>query len=106
MTDDLKVRVLEQGDEQFDEMAIAVELYRSIMAAAVESPTPNDLSTHMSAAMVFAGTIFGSMIIGGIVRDQDKRRAVESAAHNFREGIEIGKRRALRIMQEEMGGTA
>lgn len=65
-----------------------------------------EMSALMTAAMVFAGTTFGKLIVAGLATEGDKRRTVEAAAANFRTGIDIGKRAALRAVVEHCEGEA
>lgn len=99
-------RVAEQGDPMFDRTTALVDVFREALAVVTPTPDHNDLITAMTAACVFAGTLAGTLIGTGLLRDQDKRRLVKNMEHNFRQGIDIGKRRALNIAAEQFGGTA
>ncbi|BBC99120.1 hypothetical protein [Sphingobium sp. YG1] len=96
-------RVAKEGDATFDQMTEFVEAYRATMAERISATDPNDMSVAMVAAMIFAGTLAGSLISIGLFRDQDKRRLLKTMEHNFREGIGVGQRRAHRIAAEQFG---
>ncbi len=59
----------------------------------------------MTAAVHFAGGLLGQLIVIGAAKEQDKRRATEAAATNFRAGIEIGRRSALRAVTKHTQGN-
>lgn len=60
----------------------------------------------LTAGAVLSGGMFGRLLIVGAAKEQDKRRAAEACAKNFRSGIDIGKRAALRVGAEHFGGHA
>jgi hypothetical protein len=72
-----------------------------------DSINPDAISHAATAAAIMAGTFFGNAIIGGLATDQDKRRAGEAFARNFKVGINIGKRQGERAAAEmPVGGHA
>lgn len=106
--DPIPLKTLVAGDSQFDQIVELAEFLRLNFVAAMpeDAGTPEGQALAMTAAEVFSGILFGGLIIGGVVSDQDKRRAADMAARNFRTGVDIGKRRALRIAAEQRGGNA
>lgn len=106
--DPVPLKTLAAGDAQFDQVVDLAEFLRMnfVVAMPEEAGTPEGQSLAMTAAAVFSGILSGGLIIAGVVSEQDKRRAVDAAARNFRTGIDIGKRRALRIATEQRGGNA
>ncbi|WP_047168882.1 hypothetical protein [Rhizorhabdus histidinilytica] len=64
------------------------------------------MSMLMTAAAHFAGGILGKLIVAGVASDRDKRRAVEAMAANFRAGIDVGKRAAMRTVKADCEGSA
>lgn len=98
--------VTKAGDSQHALVVELCELYRGITAAACpsEAEAPEHNSFAMTAACMFAGTLFGHMLYTGVARPQDKRRVTESMMRNFRAGIDAGLRQATRV-EREMGGS-
>lgn len=103
MNDDLRTFTSSRGDPHFDRAIQFVEAFRGAIADMLFDDA-QDLAIAQSAACLFAGMIFGTMIVGGMVEERDKRRAGEVALNAFREGIKVGKRRAMRIVPT--GGSA
>ncbi|WP_314716624.1 hypothetical protein [Sphingobium yanoikuyae] len=99
MSDELQT--IEAGAAEFERIIGYCELFRSaLINAGVDFEDLQEHALIMTAASTFAGTMFGHMIAGGIVRDQDKRRAVDMMSRNFRNGIDVGKSRAVRHLAE------
>lgn len=96
------------GDPMFDACFRVMDLMREATAAFVEQqPDPRDgLTIVMTAAAIFAGVQAGTLMAMGELRQQDRRRLGEAALHNFRQGIDFGLNRGLRIATEEGGGSA
>lgn len=100
--------VAKAGDPDHTRIAEMCEYLREASAMLLNDD-PDRLKAHslmMTAACTFSGIIFGSLLSAGIAREQDKKRAAEMAASNFRTGIDIGKRRAARILTEQCEGSA
>ena len=99
------LRTLAGDTPQAAEIMAIVELWRAAFSKSEtmagrgtpEGINPDAISFAASAAAIMAGTFFGNAIIAGLATDQDKRRASEAFARNFKTGIEIGKRQGLRI---------
>jgi ABC-type methionine transport system ATPase subunit len=86
--------------------AICMHLEQVTAPLIAEAADQVELTSQMiTAACTFAGTLFGKLIIAGVATDQDKRKATEVAAKNFRSGIEIGKKAAMRVACEEFGSA-
>lgn len=68
--------------------------------------SPQRYSMAMTGAAVMSGIMFGQSIVLGLATTQDRRRAVETFAKNFRTGIDIGIRQGTRIMRETASGQA
>jgi hypothetical protein len=60
----------------------------------------------LTAGALLSGGVFGRLLIAGAASEKDKRRAADACAKNFRTGIDIGKRAALRAGAEHFGGHA
>lgn len=102
------LRIATAGDDEFAQIIAMVEVIHKATAPLI-SESLNARQAHgylMVAAAMFAGSICGSMIVLGDVRDQDKKRMTDSMARNFREGIDVGKRRTARILTETVEGRA
>lgn len=82
------------------------EMFRMAVAATCpdEDAAPKFNSIAMTAACMFAGSLFGTMLYAGLARPQDKRRVTEAMMRNFRSGIDVGLRRGARV-EKEMGGS-
>jgi hypothetical protein len=73
----------------------------------VNAPDPVHMTALlMSALPTFAGVLFGELVISGIAKDADQKRTADSAARNFRQGVKVGKARAVRIARETAEGSA
>jgi len=112
---EVPLRTLAGDTPQAAEIIAIVELWRAAFAKSEtmagrgtpEGVSPDAISFAASAAAVLAGTYFGNAIIAGLATDQDKRRASEAFARNFKTGIEIGKRQGLRVAASmPVGGHA
>lgn len=107
MSDDqINVHEVEHGSPLMADIQARVEYLRRVIAPTIDPDSPASLSAAQTATAIYCGAMFGHMIIAGLARDADKRRATETFAKNFREGIEIGKRHALRVATSEFGGNA
>lgn len=108
MSDGIATRILGTDDPMY---ALAIDMIEAMRAATTPyvelAGDPRDgLSALMTAANMFAGAQFGTLLVLGAVNQQDTRRAAEAASRNFREGVKIGTRRATRVAREGCGGTA
>lgn len=108
MRDEIKIKLLDAGSADHDSIIQMVEIYRMATVAnmAGEGTDPNELARAMVAAVIYAGSIFGALIVAGFATDQDKRRACDSMVRNFRSGIEVGKIKATRLAKEGCEGRA
>ena len=93
------------------EHVLGIELLVAMGEAATkvverEGDTALLLSIAMSSAAQLAGQCFGNLLAAGVARDQDRRRAGETAMTNFRIGIQTGRDVLLREMAERVGGRA
>jgi hypothetical protein len=105
---DLEMRVAAAGDAQHARLVAMVEMFSAALAAFVgeNDGDPNELGLAIAAASMFAGTLFGSLIVAGIAKDRDTRRVAKGVDRNFRTGIDVGKERALRVITENYEGSA
>jgi hypothetical protein len=108
MTDQpIPTLVASEGDPTH---VLCVELTERLRAAAVGSTgldMPEEMALIMTAAAMFAGTIYGTMVAVGIETDTRPKRlreAGELVVRNFCTGVEVGKMRAERIEREMFGG--
>lgn len=108
MEGELKSRVLAEVDPMYQLVIDMVEAMRAATAPlTAQAEDPRDaMSAIMTAASMFAGAQFGTLLLLGEVRQQDIRRAAEAAARNFREGVKVGTNRAARVAAQEVGGHA
>lgn len=101
MTDDIQLQTATSGSPEHERIVQMIEIFRASLAACeVHWTDPMEASFVMTAASMFAGSVFGTLIATGVAEEKDKRRITESMAHNFREGIKAGKLRAERIRAE------
>jgi len=98
----VRLRVARPGDPQFDEMFGFAEMVRATLAPHCGQDAEKMVSA-MTACVMVAGSMFGMMIVGGFFKDQDRRRATESMATNFRQGIDVGKQHAFRAFAGAQG---
>jgi hypothetical protein len=101
---DIQLRMTQQGDPEFAEVVMFAEAIRAALAPLIMDD-PNRVAKAMTAACMFAGTMFGTLIVMGLATDQDTKRTADSMRANFRSGIDVGKKRALRLEAEMFGGT-
>lgn len=101
MSDELQTVVRQAGEAQSQRAVALVNLYQSTTRMAVPDPDPDSLSEAMTAAAIFAGTIFGQLLVAGLVNEGDKRRAGEAMLKNFRAGIDLGRRKAMETIKTE-----
>lgn len=87
------------------EMVSAMHAIAGPLTQAAGDPR-DGISALMTAASMYAGSQFGTLLVLGAVDQKDTRRAVEAAGRNFREGIKVGLTRAARIEAEQLGGRA
>ena len=110
MTDEpLKTIHGKPGDPMFEALFVMLDAMREATTPIGEAvfDDPRDaLSVIMSAAATFAGIQAGSLMAIGALRTQDRKRVGEAALKNFRQGIDFGLNRGLRIGTEMHGGTA
>lgn len=106
--DPIQSHVGKVGDPMFEACIDAMERMREAVADIVMAQDdPRDgLSIIMTAGAMFAGVQAGSLMSMGEFRSQDKRRLGEAALHNFRQGLDMGLRRGLRIGTDVVGGNA
>jgi len=103
----IELLIARPGDADHVRIAEMCEYLREASAMLLDAD-PDRLKAHslmMTAACTFSGIIFGTLLSAGIAREQDKKRAADMAATNFRTGIDIGKRRAARILTEQCEGS-
>jgi hypothetical protein len=97
------------GDPWFELLFAMMEAMREattpILDQAFDDPR-DALSVLMSSAATFAGVQAGTLMATGALRQQDKKRVCEAALKNFRQGIDFGLNRGLRIGTEQHGGAA
>ncbi|MBB5684319.1 hypothetical protein [Sphingobium boeckii] len=108
MTSEVILKSAGSGSAEHLEMIELVEVIRQAtmhVIRDVDDPAMKS-SILMAAAATFAGTIMGHMIVAGLLHDQDKKRVTDAMARNFRTGIDVGKRRAMRVACDEFGGNA
>lgn len=105
---DVPLREIRGSDPRHAELAERAQAFELIALPMIKNaPDPYaEMSMLMTAAMVFAGTTFGKLIVAGVATDGDKRRTVEAMAKNFRTGIDIGKRAAMRAVVAGCEGEA
>ena len=109
MSEEAKLRVAEPGSP---EQATVIDMVEFIRAATVpllepiDDDWPNRSALLMTALSMFAGALLGALIVADVAKDQDKKRITDSMAKNFRAGIDVGKRRAARVLADEYGGSA
>lgn len=101
---------LSQDDPEFAEVDMLVDQLRGMTRALVErNPQlvdPEELMKLATACCVYAGSLYGELVVLGAARDQDKRCFVKAMTENLRNGIDVGKRRAARVMARDFGGHA
>jgi len=86
---------------------LVIELERAAREHLADEPDRLEAASMiLTAGAVLSGGMFGRLLIAGAATEKDKRRAAEAAAMNFRTGIDIGKRAALRVGAEFFGGHA
>lgn len=99
-----ETRIAEGGSVEHNQVVAISQVFQQALSEALEGRTdPHELALAMTAASMFAGTIAGTLISVGLLTDKDKRRVTEMMARNFRSGIDVGKRRAMRIAEEQFG---
>ncbi len=101
-------REISGADPRHDRIAdLCVEMERAAYAFLADYPDKLEAASFiLTAGAVVSGSMFGRLVIAGAATDQDRRRAAEGCARNFRSGIDVGKRAALRALTDEIGGTA
>lgn len=109
MSDDFKtVEVTFGRTEDAAAQEETIEIVQFLQLATLrflgDGTDPTRISLLASAAAMFAGTQLGTLIVAGLLPEQHKKRSVDMMAKNIREGIEVGRRRAMRVMHREMGG--
>lgn len=104
----IKTRVGAAGDPMFDALFAMMDAMREASTPLVETfSDPRDgISALMSAAATFAGVQAGTLLAMGALKQQDRRRVGETALTNFRQGIDFGLSRAMRLATDEFGGNA
>jgi len=112
MTDDIPLKTYAGTSPEAHEIMALVNMWLAVWGKAQQiavheaggadrvSLDPEALSHAMTAAAIMAGTFCGQAIGCGLMKEQDKRRATDIAARNFRSGIDIGKRQTARIAAE------
>jgi hypothetical protein len=107
---DLALRELDPGTLDHDAVITLTNIFKQACTDFVATQPvdrfPQAMSICMTAAATFSGTICGQLIATGIMRDQDQRRAADSATRNFREGVKVGKAFVARVATENPQGTA
>lgn len=96
------------GDPMFEVCLDAMNRMRAAVANVVtEAEDPRDgLTIIMTAAAMFAGVQGGTLLAMGALQNQDRRRMVETAMTNFRQGVEFGLKRGLHVGADVAGGRA
>jgi len=87
---------------------IAMEMFEAIKQAlapiVMATPDPRDgIAMTITAANMFAGAQWGTLLHMGEVTTQDTKRSADMAARNFREGIKVGLAHAKRVEIEFHG---
>lgn len=110
MADDgpVPLRAIRGDDPRHAELAERARMFELFALPMIRNAADPyaEMAALMTAAMVFAGSTFGKLIVAGIATDGGKRRTVEAAALNFRTGIDIGKRAATRAVTQNCKGSA
>lgn len=108
MMEPLKAKSAAPGDPWFEALFDMMEAMRAAIVPILEGfDDPRDAySVAMSAAATFSGSHAGTLMAMGALRSQDRKRVGEAALTNFRQGLDIGLKRGMRIGQAECGGTA
>lgn len=96
------LKIARAGDAAHLEVAmLANVLAEAIMPYLASHHDPrNARALVMTAAAMFSGAQLGELIAMGEARDQDKKRYTDSMMRNFRQGIDVGKRKVARVMTE------
>lgn len=95
-----------RGDDPLHEKIadLVIHLHReAVKHLAAEPDRLAAASMILTAGAVLSGGMFGRLLVVGAATEKDKRRAAEAAAKNFRSGIDIGKRAALRVEADMFG---
>lgn len=110
MSDDesLKVKMGTPGDPMFDACFAMMDAMReALVPHLLGFDDPRDgLSVAMTAGSMFAGSHAGTLMTIGALRSQDRKRVVDAAIRNFRQGIDFGLQRGMRLFTEQAGGNA
>lgn len=95
-----------------DEMAdvrLIIDLIQPALAKYVANHAdPRQAMAYMITALpLYAGTAFANLVFMGDMDQAQKARMAKACSHNFRQGVEVGLRRASRVMRETgaMGAT-
>jgi hypothetical protein len=100
---DVPILSIENSDPLHDQIIAVVEFIRVTTFKGIIEPSENQLGARsmlMTAAEMFAGMIFGELMVAGFVSGKDRKRALEMARKNFNEGIKVVEARAKRIAAE------
>lgn len=98
--DEIKTITAGVGSPDFDDILAMADAMRESIVPGFDWSDPHTMAKAITAAAMFAGTMFGQSIVVGIAKDGDRRRAGEMVLTNFRQGIAAGKRRGYRIAAE------
>lgn len=106
--DEMKVGLAQLGDPEFETIIGMVEHLRASTVDLILG-APDPIHAHaqlMTACAMYAGTLFGTLLVAGNAKEQDKRRAAETVTRNFRTGIDVGRRRGMRVAASDVAGHA
>ena len=102
----LKFSEAVEGDGRQEAVMHLVALMHSVAGPASFGlfPDPRDgIAVLVTAANMYAGAQFGTLMLMGEVTQQDTKRAADMAARNFREGIKVGLAHGRRVETEMHG---
>ena len=99
MNESAQFRPASVGSTEFAEVAAVAELIRSVTVDYVEQHEDpvHAMAMLMTALPTVAGTHFASLLYVGALNKADQARMAKSCAHNFREGVKVGMKRADRV---------
>lgn len=103
----VKISHAQEGDGT---MQMAMAMHNAMQEAmlpffAAEADPRAAMGIAISAACMFAGAQWGTLLYMGEVRQQDTKRGVDLVGRNFREGIKIGLNHAKRVETEKFGAA-
>lgn len=99
---DLTTRLAAPGSDEQLEVIVLCELLRQATEHYVSSSGDprHAMALLMTALPMYAGTIFGTLMVMGEVTQQDTARMAKMVQTNFLQGIKVGLSRASRAAKE------